>query len=214
LSNQAPAEAGKAPETATQATAQPVAVPPPAQPVGIDADAFKAMEKRASKAEKEFASLQDKIKSPDFAKELITTALGWGKDEDPKAKYAAVEQRASSAEQRAQSAILRSEATQAALAAGVRPDRIKHALKNLDLSDVKVSLDTGSVENPDVFAAAFASLKTDVPEFFVQAAPPAEKGAPFTGKAPPAPVQPETKPVAPENNANDFSRWTANQRAN
>ncbi len=157
-----------------------------------------AAKKAAKKAEQNATDLAAKMASPEFLKEIVAKALGTTVDVDPKAERDAAMAARTKAEATANAATLKLAATTAALAAGVKPDRLARALRNVDLSVIKLSAD-GEIENLADFTAELNTLKTELPDVFAAApvaAAPAEKPGPQVPRTPQT-GQPASKGAGP-----------------
>jgi hypothetical protein len=199
-----PAPEGKPTETPTPA---PVAAAPTVDPAKIE-----ALEKRAAKAdklEKELSSLNERIKSPDFIKETLASALGLTKEEDPKAKFATLEAERNGF--RSENARLKAERV------------ISKAARQFDAHDEDDHFDAalkfgvlgedGSVDT-DKVTEFFTKQKASKAYLFKAPAAPAEKGPPGGAtKTPPSPAQPAPSQPASAPPA-DFDAWVHTIRPN
>lgn len=95
--------------------------------------------------------------------------------ERAKAEKADIEKAASDRVSAADKRVINAELKAAALAAGVKSERLSRFLRNVDADDIEVD-DDGNVDDAAVTAAVAAALK-DVPEFASSGEPPTTGGA-------------------------------------
>lgn len=152
------------------------------------------LQRALAKAEKAAKDAEAKASDPAALKGALLKMLNMSDDKDPAAEIKSREDKLANREKVARKALIQSHATAALHSADVT--RIDKALRLLDLDDIDVDLDAGSVSS-DVIKERVEKLKVDVPEFFKQAPPPATtpSPAPIAGKvAPPVPSIPPTSP--------------------
>lgn len=196
----APATQQAAAQDAAPQSTAPAAAPAKAAEPSRDYEAELAkLSKELDKAHKKLADAQKQASDPEVMKASIAKLLGIGQDKDPAAEVNGLRDALTKREQAARKALIRAEVTQALAAEQCRKNA--QAVRLLDLDDIEVDLDSGTVA-ADAIRERVAKLKADVPEFFMQpaavapAAPAAQPTVVVQGK--PIPQVPSAPaPTAP-----------------